>query len=64
MKCTFELNGLGYIRQRESFEHEFKKSFHFGVSLVEDVRSDFGINSNNRLETITEDMNIYSIIFF
>lgn len=35
MKCTFELNSKGYLRQRESYDLEFKQSFHYGDSLTE-----------------------------
>lgn len=39
----FELNSKGHIRNRESFNLEFKESFHFGDSLIEYLRSMVGM---------------------
>jgi hypothetical protein len=52
MKCTFELNSKGFLKQRESFDLEFKQSFHFGDSLVEYIRSIVGMANNKGGEVI------------
>ena len=52
MKCTFELNSKGFIKQRESFDLEFKSSFHFGDSLAEYLRSIVGMANNKGGEII------------
>lgn len=46
MKFTFELNSKGLVKQRESFDLEFKESFHFGDSLAEYMRSLVGMANN------------------
>ncbi|MEE1961998.1 RNA-binding domain-containing protein [Allomuricauda taeanensis] len=52
MKCTFELNSKGYIKQRESFDLEFKQSFHYGDSLALYCRSLVGMANNKGGELI------------
>src|SRR5699024_7840222 len=52
MKCTFELSSKGYIKQRESFDLEFKKAFHYGDSLAEYARSLVGMANNKGGEII------------
>lgn len=52
MKCTFELNSRGFIKQRESFDLEFKQTFHFGDSLAEYMRSIVGMANNKGGEII------------
>lgn len=52
MKCTFELNSKGFLKQRESFDLEFKQAFHFGDSLAEYVRSIIGMANNKGGEII------------
>lgn len=52
MKCTFELNSKGLIKQRESFDLEFKQAFHFGDSLAEYIRSIVGMANNKGGEII------------
>jgi len=52
MKCTFELNSKGYIKQRESFDLEFKQSFHYGDALAEYCRSLVGMSNNKGGEII------------
>lgn len=52
MKCTFELNSKGYIKQRESFDLEFKQSFHFGDSLAVYCRSLVGMANRKGGEII------------
>lgn len=43
----FQINSKGHLVNRESFDLEYKKSFHFGDSLVEYARSMVGM-ANNR----------------
>ena len=43
----FQINSKGYLVNRESFDLEYKQSFHFGDSLIEYVRSMVGM-ANNR----------------
>ncbi len=43
----FQINSKGYLINRESFDLEYKQSFHFGDSLVEYARSMVGM-ANNR----------------
>ncbi|TDK43346.1 AlbA family DNA-binding domain-containing protein [Algoriphagus formosus] len=52
MKCTFELNSKGLIKQRESYDLEFKETFHFGDSLAEYLRSIVGMANNKGGEII------------
>lgn len=52
MKCTFELNTKGYLKQRESFDLEFKQSFHYGDSLALYCRSLVGMANNKGGEII------------
>lgn len=52
MKCNFELNQKGYLKQRESFDLEFKQTFHFGDSLAEYMRSIVGMANNKGGEII------------
>lgn len=52
MKCTFETNAKGYIKQRESFDLEFKQSFHYGDSLALYCRSLVGMANNKGGEII------------
>ena len=52
MKCTFELNSKGFIKQRESFDLEFKEAFHYGDSLAEYIRSIVGMANNKGGEII------------
>ncbi|MCB2201271.1 ATP-binding protein [bacterium] len=52
MKCTFEINSKGFIKQRESFDLEFKKAFHFGDSMAEYIRSLVGMANNKGGEII------------
>jgi len=43
----FNINTKGYLISRESFDLEYKESFHYGDSLAEYIRSMIGM-SNNR----------------
>ncbi|GAA3758888.1 ATP-binding protein [Flavobacterium ginsengiterrae] len=43
----FQINSRGFLINRESFDLEYKQSFHFGDSLVEYTRSMVGM-ANNR----------------
>jgi hypothetical protein len=43
----FQINSKGFLINRESFDLEYKQSFHFGDSLVEYTRSMVGM-ANNR----------------
>lgn len=43
----FQINSKGFLVNRESFDLEYKQSFHFGDSLVEYARSMVGM-ANNR----------------
>lgn len=43
----FQINTKGYLVNRESFDLEYKQSFHFGDSLIEYARSMVGM-ANNR----------------
>ncbi len=43
----FQINSKGYLINRESFDLEYKQSFHFGDSLIEYARSMVGM-ANNR----------------
>lgn len=52
MKCTFEINSKGFLKQRESFDLEFKQAFHFGDSLAEYMRSIVGMANNKGGEII------------
>jgi len=52
MKCTFELTEKGFLRQRESFDLEFKGAFHYGDSLAEYMRSIVGMANNKGGEII------------
>jgi len=52
MKCTFELNSKGFLKQRESYDLEFKQSFNFGDSLAEYLRSIIGMSNNKGGEII------------
>lgn len=52
MKCTFELNSKGFLKQRESYDLEFKESFHYGDSLAEYIRSVVGMANNKGGEII------------
>lgn len=52
MKCTFELNSKGLIKQRESFDLEFKESFHYGDSLIKYIKSIVGMANNKGGEII------------
>lgn len=47
MDFNFQINSKGYLITRESFDLEYKQSFHFGDSLFEYIRSMVGM-SNNR----------------
>lgn len=52
MKFTFELSSKGYIKQRESFDMEFKEAFHFGDSLAVYVRTLVGMANHKGGEII------------
>lgn len=52
MKCSFELNSKGYLKQRESFDIEFKQSFQFGDSLAMYMKSIIGMANNKGGEII------------
>lgn len=52
MKCTFELNTKGFLKQRESFDLEFKEAFHYGDSLADYLRSIVGMANNKGGEII------------
>src|SRR5690625_5213122 len=52
MKCTFELTSKGYIKQRESYDLEFKQSFHYGDSLAEYGKSLVGMANHRGGELI------------
>lgn len=52
MKCTFEINSKGFLKQRESFDLEFKQAFHFGDSLADYLRSIVGMANNKGGEII------------
>jgi hypothetical protein len=43
----FQINSKGYLINRESFDLEYKQSFHYGDSLLEYIRSMVGM-ANNR----------------
>lgn len=44
---NFQINSKGYLINRESFDLEYKESFHYGDSLIEYCRSMVGM-ANNR----------------
>jgi hypothetical protein len=46
-KFNFQINSRGYLINRESFDLEYKQSFHYGDSLLEYARSMVGM-ANNR----------------
>lgn len=52
MKCNFELTTRGFLKQRESFDIEFKETFHYGDSLAEYMRSIVGMANNKGGEII------------
>ncbi|MAM28762.1 putative DNA binding domain-containing protein [Maribacter polysiphoniae] len=47
MKFKYEINSKGYLKQRESFDIEFKKAFQFGDSLAKYIKTIVGM-ANNR----------------
>src|SRR5450631_1901081 len=46
MVFSFELTSKGHLKNRESFDLEFKSNFHFGSSLIEYCRSLVGMANN------------------
>lgn len=52
MKFKYDLNKSGYIKQRESFDIEFKKSFQFGDSLAKYAKTIVGMANNKGGEII------------
>ena len=52
MKFNYELNSRGYLKQRESFDIEFKKAFQFGDSLAKYVKTIVGMANNKGGEII------------
>ncbi len=52
MKCSFELNSKGFLKQRESFDIEFKQSFQLGDSLAMYMKSIVGMSNNKGGEII------------
>lgn len=51
MKCSFEMNNRGYLKQRESFDIEFKQSFQFGDSLAMYMKSIVGMANNKEVKS-------------
>lgn len=43
MEFDFSIDGRGYIKKRESFELEFKQSFHLGDNLIKYIKSLVGM---------------------
>lgn len=52
MKCTFELTFKGFLKQRESYDLEFKQSFNYGDSFADYSRSLVGMANNKGGEII------------
>lgn len=52
MKFKLEINNQGYIKQRESFDLEFKENFHLGDKLLEYLRTLVGMANNKGGEIV------------
>jgi len=52
MKFKLELNHFGYIKQRESFDLEFKENFHLGDKLLEYLKTLVGMANNKGGEIV------------
>ena len=52
MKFKYEINSKGYLKQRESYNIEFKKAFQFGDSLAKYLKTLVGFSNNKGGEII------------
>ncbi|WP_149304961.1 RNA-binding domain-containing protein [Pareuzebyella sediminis] len=52
MRFKYEINAKGYLRQRESYDIEFKKAFQFGDSLAKYIKTIVGMANNRGGEII------------
>ena len=52
MKFKFELNSKGFLKQRESYDIEFKKAFQYGSSIAKYMKTIVGMANNRGGEII------------